>query len=40
MNSEVVPEERKVEIYKKIYADKVSAITLNFILLIAKNSLY
>lgn len=38
MNSAVIQESKKVEIYKTLFADKISATTLNFVLLIAKNS--
>ncbi len=38
MNSAVVQESKKVEMYKSMFADKISATTLNFMLLIAKNS--
>ena len=38
MNSAVIQESKKVEIYKAIFADKISATTLNFMILIAKNS--
>ena len=38
MSSAVIQEEQKVAIYKKIFADKVSATTLKFMILIAKNS--
>jgi len=38
MNSAVIQEEKKVAIYKSVFADKISATTLNFMILIAKNS--
>ena len=38
MNSDVIQELKKVEIYKALFADKISATTLNFMILIAKNS--
>ncbi|MGB0392131.1 MAG: ATP synthase F1 subunit delta [Salibacteraceae bacterium] len=38
MNSAVIQEGKKVAIYKSLFADKISATTLNFVLLIAKNS--
>ncbi|MFT6323445.1 MAG: F-type H+-transporting ATPase subunit delta [Salibacteraceae bacterium] len=38
MNSAAIQESKKTEIYKAIFADKISATTLNFLLLIAKNS--
>tara|TARA_R110002050_G_scaffold245367_1_gene382978 strand:- start:44362 stop:44919 length:558 start_codon:yes stop_codon:yes gene_type:complete len=38
MNSAVIQEEKKVAIYKSVFADHISATTLNFMILIAKNS--
>lgn len=38
MNSAVIQESKKVVIYKKMFADYISATTLNFMILIAKNS--
>jgi len=38
MNSAVIQEVKKVAIYKSVFADKISATTLNFMILIAKNS--
>lgn len=38
MKSAVIPEELKIRAYKAMFADKVSPITLNFLLVIAKNS--
>lgn len=38
MNSAVIQEDKKVSIYKEIFADKISATTLNFMILLAKNS--
>jgi F-type H+-transporting ATPase subunit delta len=38
MNSAVIQEDKKVAIYKSVFADKISATTLNFMILIAKNS--
>jgi F-type H+-transporting ATPase subunit delta len=38
MNSAVIQESKKVVIYKKMFADHISATTLNFMILIAKNS--
>lgn len=38
MNSAVIQEDKKVAIYKEIFADKISATTLNFMILLAKNS--
>ena len=38
MNSSVIQEGKKVDIYKALFADKISATTLNFMILIAKNS--
>jgi F-type H+-transporting ATPase subunit delta len=38
MNSAVIQEEKKVVIYKKAFEGNISATTLNFMILIAKNS--
>lgn len=38
MKSDVIQEEKKVVIYKKAFTDSISATTLNFMVLIAKNS--
>lgn len=38
MNSAVIQEGKKVAIYKSIFSDKISATTLNFMILISKNS--
>lgn len=38
MNSAVIQEVKKVAVIKAVFADKISATTLNFMILIAKNS--
>ena len=38
MNSAVIQEVKKIAIYKSVFADKISATTLNFMILIAKNN--
>jgi F-type H+-transporting ATPase subunit delta len=38
VNSAVIQEGKKVDVLKAVFADKVSATTLNFMILIAKNS--
>jgi F-type H+-transporting ATPase subunit delta len=38
MNSAVIQEDKKVAIYKEIFADKITATALNFMILLAKNS--
>ena len=38
MNSKVIQEEKKLEIYEKLFAGKISELSLKFFMLIAKNS--